>query len=42
METEHVATKAAARPSSAYVLALSVTETDPFVGLKAFSLPPKV
>jgi hypothetical protein len=31
-----------ARLSSAYVLALSVTETNPFAGLKALSLLPEV
>jgi hypothetical protein len=40
-ETEHVATTATARLSSAYVLALSVTETNPFVRLKALLLFPK-
>jgi hypothetical protein len=42
METERAATMATARPSSAYVLALSLTETNPFARLEAFSLPPKV
>jgi hypothetical protein len=42
METECAATVATARPSSAYVLALSVTETNPFAGLEALLLSPKV
>jgi hypothetical protein len=41
IEAKRVAIVATARPSSAYVLALSVTETDPLVGLRALSFPPK-
>jgi DNA modification methylase len=41
-ETERAATVVTAKPSSAYVLALLVTETDPFTELKALSLSPKV
>jgi hypothetical protein len=42
IESERAAAKAAARPFNAYALALSVTEPDPFAGLRALSLPPKV
>jgi hypothetical protein len=42
MEAERAAAVATARPSSVHVLALSMTETDPFTGLKALSLPPEV
>jgi hypothetical protein len=42
MESEHATTKAAARPSSVCVLALSLTRTNPFARLKALSLSPKV
>jgi hypothetical protein len=41
MEAERAAAVATARPSSAYVLALSMTETDPFAGLGALSLLPE-
>jgi hypothetical protein len=42
IESERTATKAFAKPSSAYVLALSVTKPNPFAGLKALSLPPEI
>jgi hypothetical protein len=42
IELERVVIAATVRPSSAYVLALPVTETNPFAGLEALSLPPKV
>jgi hypothetical protein len=42
MESERAATAATARPSNAYALALSVTETNPFARLKALLLFPKV
>jgi hypothetical protein len=42
VESEHAAAKAAARLSNAYVLALSATKSNPFAGLKALSLFPKV
>jgi hypothetical protein len=39
-ETERATTKAAAMPSN--VLALSLTEADPFVGVEVPLLPPEV
>jgi hypothetical protein len=42
MESGRVTAEAAARPPSALVPALPATETDPFAGLGALSLPPEV
>jgi hypothetical protein len=42
IESEHVTVIANIKPSSAYALVLPITETNPFAGLKALLLFPKV